>query len=78
VWGGWFLPFLPAIPHSLDSKFSRSSLVKIGERRPIMSNMDENYLLEMEDDRKQASKYTDPEWIEEKMFGEEYHYEEDD
>ena len=43
-----------------------------------MSNMDENYLLEMEDDRKQASKYTDPEWIEEKMFGEEYQYEEDD
>lgn len=35
-----------------------------------MSNMDENYLLEMEDDRKQASKYSDPEWIEEKMFGE--------
>jgi len=43
-----------------------------------MSNMDENYILEMKDDRKQASKYSDPEWIEEKMFGEEYHYEEND
>lgn len=33
--------------------------------------LDENYLLEMEDDRLQASKYSDPEWIQEKMFGEE-------
>ena len=42
------------------------------------SNMNENYILEMKDDRKQASKYSDPEWIEEKIFGEEYHYEEND
>jgi hypothetical protein len=35
-----------------------------------MSDPDINYQLEADDDKRHASKYDDPEWIAEKMFGE--------